>query len=215
MARNPNVKGGWFRCWGKQWLENQKLINLGDEGEAAWVRLLCAANCVSWKTGRFEWENLKIPLTPQQICSKARVSMPIFNLLLANSMIRIDDLNTYFIPNWLEYQHPKANSDFNSELNSPFQLPINSSKSGTKKGEEGGRKGNTLPKNFLPPFSPPTPIHQRNDNHNGNGNSKHPLTQTQIARRLDDLYATIDKPNLPDHVRIAVKSEIRDLENSL
>jgi hypothetical protein len=50
---------------------------------------------------------------------------------------------------------------------------------------------------------------------NRNGHERKPLTTAQKARRLNDNYATLDKPNLPDEVREALKAENRALEESL
>jgi hypothetical protein len=102
MARFTNKKGGWLKLWSKQWLNDEKLRQMGESGELAYLRILCVANALM-SNGYF-MGRLDEPYTIDLICSTARISEQSFESLIKNNLIVRED--SYFrVKNWEKYQN--------------------------------------------------------------------------------------------------------------
>lgn len=101
MGRHSDEKGSWFKLWSKRWLKNEMLIQLGDQGEAAFLRVLCAANEYR-DDGRFTMRGLGT-VVKEQILEVSRISNEQFNSLLKAGLVSQKD-GVYYITNWEKWQ---------------------------------------------------------------------------------------------------------------
>ncbi len=108
MARLPASKGGWFKLWGKQWLLDEKLKELGDSGELAYLRILCLSNTLL-NSGIFK-DMLENPLSSENIQNMARISQSQFELLVGSGLVIKQD-GYYFVKNWDKHQGNRYKPD--------------------------------------------------------------------------------------------------------
>ena len=107
MARFSNSKGGWFKLWGKQWLNDKKLKEIGDSGELAYLRVLCYANTLL-QQGVFKDIN-ENPYNAEFIAKATRITPDNFKLLLDNDLLIQED-GYFMVKNWSKYQNNNVTS---------------------------------------------------------------------------------------------------------
>lgn len=128
MSRLPNQEGGWFKLWGKKWLTDEKLKEIGDIGEISYLRILCLSN-VLMVNGEFK-DRLGIPYKVDYLCESARITRENFDLLLKYGFIRLNG-DCYCIVTWNKHQ-PRVYKKFDKPIE---MAPKQPSKPGIVKSE--------------------------------------------------------------------------------
>jgi hypothetical protein len=98
-TRDP--RGGFFKLYGRLWLDDKEMIEAGDKIQAGYIRVMALANEIDFKTGSFHANG--ISLSPEFIQEHAKVTDFTFDYLVTMGKL-IKKEGRYYVKNWDKYQ---------------------------------------------------------------------------------------------------------------